>query len=105
MHPAVLASAPAGTQTLSAADLNTIVGQYMTQTPPSQMPLTKDGFPKVTPIRNMLLSNPATSAKVAAQEAANGGPGITYNQIRLALMANSERVDLATGGLLNPPQM
>jgi hypothetical protein len=36
-------------------------------------------------VRQRLAESPATTERVAAQERAQGGPGTTYNQIRLAL--------------------
>jgi hypothetical protein len=53
--------------------------------------LREEGRLSLKAVRQRLASGGATTERVAAQEQAQGGPGATYNQIRLALAWQAEQ--------------
>jgi len=74
---------------LSVSDVVQAVEQHLQQ---PGVPLTKQGKPKMAPIRLAMLQNRALKTKVEQQEAQDSGA--TYNQLKLALAAREAGVDL-----------
>jgi hypothetical protein len=50
---------------------------------------TKDGAPKMTPIRTALLADAQLGQAVLAQEEGAGGPSPTFNQLKVVLAARA----------------
>ncbi|GAX83524.1 hypothetical protein CEUSTIGMA_g10949.t1 [Chlamydomonas eustigma] len=67
---------------MAVDEMTSFIEGYLQQ--PS-FPLTSDGLPKLTPIREALLRNSDLSHKVLAQEEVENGKSVTFHQIKLAL--------------------